>query len=921
MQLIELRPDLPYKDLVQAIAKNFVILLEAYANGANAMIFQGDPGLNGLQGVRGASLVRISDTNFSNAYNIIADIENFDTMFADKTMMLQAIDDILSNSTATVELFAGIENISTISDLVLGDSLCFSNARIVTLYATNNAWTGSYAFENDLLNTVTGMTREEINALIESILSGKNSVLTSISSVSVSDPIDTVLPAFDDLKALYPILSELAIYTYFDTDAKPVFLLSNKNAADDMFMKLASNMSSNMFTGVDLPRAIMIQDSSKYGMLLIDPANVTDELVLSDFANFYQSSKYFVIAATADASLRGKIKVSQDIIDYNADKHAFHGLIQITELSGYDSVGFNELGIMVNTNAKYIRVDGANAFSGNQSMGSNRLTNLASAVNDNDAVTFKQLKGYVQTIQFSGKNYSTDGLYTADASYSKVSVPAFWPNPENLYTDESLYMSDSEANIKAYYSGATRLTIGLNFAGSGTSKVAARSDHNHERSYMSAGKLNDNTNIDETTLPGVFRVGETSDNASIPLWLQDGQLLVISGGFPSQSDTMAQVGFDWHGNDMYWRTGNPGASEGSLKPWRKIFTEPMSVEGSSYAVTKYDYAGDIDTLVITGHIRLKTGVTSTTGFPSAISDAVGLSLHNLVYDADNGYQKLYGSNNCEYTRIKTANSWSAWDFVIKSTDVNRLDGRIGEVKIWPTKNPPSCWMVADHALVSKAAYPELFTVLGYTWGGSGDYFRLPYVSPYGTPVQMDTNDNSIKSLFIAESGSMFSIGNIVTLINGAIIRVLTTVGGSIATYGVQSYGANVADGTVLTISAVQYPNGQYGAPGTGATFVASVHEIGGEKTHTLTIDEMPEHRHKMFVAMDASNGGTVNLYDIPEGSPTTQDTTAADANNQYKLRGINDTPTLGNTSSNGGGQPHNNMQPFTGMLYCIKVSY
>jgi hypothetical protein len=101
------------------------------------------------------------------------------------------------------------------------------------LYATNNAWTGSYAFENDLLNTVTGMTREEINALIESILSGKNSVLTSISSVSVSDPIDTVLPAFDDLKALYPILSELAIYTYFDTDAKPVFLLSNKNKIEE----------------------------------------------------------------------------------------------------------------------------------------------------------------------------------------------------------------------------------------------------------------------------------------------------------------------------------------------------------------------------------------------------------------------------------------------------------------------------------------------------------------------------------------------------------------------------------------------------------------------------------------------------------------------------------------------------------------
>lgn len=71
-------------------------------------------------------------------------------------------------------------------------------------------------------------------------------------------------------------------------------------------------------------------------------------------------------------------------------------------------------------------------------------------------------------------------------------------------------------------------------------------------------------------------------------------------------------------------------------------------------------------------------------------------------------------------------------------------------------------------------------------------------------------------------------------------------------------------------------------------------ETGGEKTHTLTIDEMPSHSHNIKTLDSAGSGpeiGTVNPYGSLDGR---------------------------STESVGGGQAHNILQPYIVLNYIIK---
>lgn len=124
------------------------------------------------------------------------------------------------------------------------------------------------------------------------------------------------------------------------------------------------------------------------------------------------------------------------------------------------------------------------------------------------------------------------------------------------------------------------------------------------------------------------------------------------------------------------------------------------------------------------------------------------------------------------------------------------------------------------------------------------------------------------------------------------------------------------------ISTFALPNLQSRVPihqGTGpglSTYVMG--QTGGEQNHTLIPNEMPQHQHSVSPACSAEDGDRSAAKNAFPASPLS--TVGGAAVNAYASSASPNT-NMGATNSSvtGGSQPHNNIQPYQVVNFCIAL--
>lgn len=159
------------------------------------------------------------------------------------------------------------------------------------------------------------------------------------------------------------------------------------------------------------------------------------------------------------------------------------------------------------------------------------------------------------------------------------------------------------------------------------------------------------------------------------------------------------------------------------------------------------------------------------------------------------------------------------------------------------------------------------------------------VTSTGSTITIATSEGIPAGVVVPYAGSTVPDGWL--LCDGAAVS-RTTYAALFLTIGT-SYGPGDGSTTFnLPNLAGKIPVGR----DSGDSVFDTIGETGGEKTHTLTIDEMPSHNHRIEAYTGTGSGGFI------------------EAGQSFQAGRI--------TFNTGGSQPHNNLQPYIVLHYIIK---
>lgn len=104
--------------------------------------------------------------------------------------------------------------------------------------------------------------------------------------------------------------------------------------------------------------------------------------------------------------------------------------------------------------------------------------------------------------------------------------------------------------------------------------------------------------------------------------------------------------------------------------------------------------------------------------------------------------------------------------------------------------------------------------------------------------------------------------------------------------------------------------------GAGSTY--AVGSTGGSATVTLSANKIPSHAHLIAAA---ATGTSVATYGVTSTTHITAGSDATVVDTSYAFPSTETEPTLGLTSTVGGGEAHENLPPYYALAYIIKLAY
>ena len=226
-----------------------------------------------------------------------------------------------------------------------------------------------------------------------------------------------------------------------------------------------------------------------------------------------------------------------------------------------------------------------------------------------------------------------------------------------------------------------------------------------------------------------------------------------------------------------------------------------------------------------------------------------------------------------------------------------LTNTVGNLKTWLQSNPITVWYELAAPTTEQITLPTLPSWYPYTDAWVGTELQPSFVEWHIKTAGANQNDLTVIKEDISQlQTETTQLNDDVTKLMGAFTSVtdltkqlfllMHRVGDIIFSTSDEN-PSTIYGGTWVAWGKGQVPVGV----DTSDSDFNTVEKTGGEKEHTLTVDEMPSHTHAQYVTSDNVSGGGIRVDYTKDG-----------ASLPY-LQGID-------TGSSGGNQPHNNIQPY-----------